>query len=97
MEDLILFIKNCPPVFMPESTKTPHLVNPRIGYTALNCLSMIDGKVVTNEDKYFSSISRGIQENCRKNDDVLKMAKDLLKQVNETLKTEWSKNTKTPS
>ncbi len=92
-----MLIQHRPPVFMPESTKTPHLVNPRIGYTALNYLSVIDGKVVTNEDRYFSSISRGVQETCRKNDDVLQLAKDLLKQVNETLKTEWSKNTKTPS
>jgi hypothetical protein len=50
-------IQNKPVVFMPEAVKKPLTSQPRIGATALNCLEMIQGKVVVNEDKYFCSVS----------------------------------------
>lgn len=85
MEEYTLLINKRPPVFMPEAVKTPCLINPRTGYTALNCLSMVDSKVVANEDKYFSSVSKHIEEPCRKTGDVLQLAKEWLKQV----KQQW--------
>jgi len=46
--------------------KRSRVVNPRIGYTALNCLPVVDSKV---------------QETCRKSDTVLQFAKRWLKQI----------------
>lgn len=80
-----MLIKSPPLVLAPEALKRTRTDNSRIGYTALNCLEMIEGKVVANEDKYFSSISTHTQETCRKSDTVLQLAKDWLKQV----KQQW--------
>ena len=80
-----MYVKKTPPVIIPDATKRTLTGASRIGYTALNCLDMIQGKVVANEDKYFSSFSTHVQETCRKSDTVLQMAKDWLKQV----KQQW--------
>jgi hypothetical protein len=78
-------IQNKPVVFMPEAVKKPLTSQPRMGATALNCLEMIQGKVVANKDKYFCSISANVQETCPKSDTVLQLAKDWLKQVKQQL------------